>query len=165
MTTIKRFFVYCLESNITKNTYIGATINVNHRLRQHNREITGGAKITSRHVLNGEKWSIRCYVSNFPTWNEALKFEWQWKNITRRVCKQIPFTTLLKITGGYDTSFWRRLLALNILLKIPRATCSAQPYNTWPLLPQIHILQYKSLPGFPEEKFFVSTMDDNGQAS
>jgi predicted GIY-YIG superfamily endonuclease len=38
-------YVYLLQSN--KKTYIGATVNLQRRLRQHNREIKGGAKYTT----------------------------------------------------------------------------------------------------------------------
>jgi len=48
------FFVYLLLSSATRGqqTYIGATVDLDHRLRQHNKEIKGGAHATSIQVEN-----------------------------------------------------------------------------------------------------------------
>jgi putative endonuclease len=53
-------------------TYVGATVNLARRLRQHNREIMGGAKYTRtwRNVY------LLAYVTGFTTWRQALSFEW-----------------------------------------------------------------------------------------
>ena len=80
-------YVYFIESS-HGSTYIGATVNLERRIRQHNKEIKGGAVATSNKVLNGEVWSYVCYVENFPNYNEALKFEWRWKQISRLLQKK-----------------------------------------------------------------------------
>jgi structure-specific endonuclease subunit SLX1 len=72
----KSFFVYLLEAS-NKSTYIGATIDLDRRLRQHNKELKGGAVATSNKVLKGEIWRRHCYVSGFPSWQAALQFEWR----------------------------------------------------------------------------------------
>jgi predicted GIY-YIG superfamily endonuclease len=59
-------------------TYVGATINPNRRLRQHNGEISGGARATS-----GRRWRRRYLVGGFADERAALKFEWRWKYLTR----------------------------------------------------------------------------------
>jgi len=41
----KIFRMYVLESLDGKRTYVGVTKDMRHRLRQHNREIKGGAKV------------------------------------------------------------------------------------------------------------------------
>jgi predicted GIY-YIG superfamily endonuclease len=64
-------------------TYIGATIDMSHRIRQHNCEIKGGAKFTSAAVKNGHTWMLLCTVGRFPDMQTALQFEWMWKHITR----------------------------------------------------------------------------------
>ena len=84
-TINKQYFVYLLESSDDHNTYIGATVDLNRRLRQHNKEIKGGAKLTSRKVVKGQTWKRICYVKNFPTWSCALQFEWKWKFISRKL--------------------------------------------------------------------------------
>ena len=49
-------FVYMLESS-DGATYIGATVDLNRRLRQHNGEIKGGAKRTTSKVTNQNIWT------------------------------------------------------------------------------------------------------------
>lgn len=125
--SLKEFFVYCLESNKTGSTYIGATINVYHRLRQHNCEITGGAIQTKKRVNKGEVWRINRYVSGFPTWQAALQFEWRWKQLSRLIkhpSKPID----------------RRYMALDTLLALPRSTSKAIPYTEWTSPPIVHVL-------------------------
>jgi structure-specific endonuclease subunit SLX1 len=118
-------FVYLL---MTKNTtYVGATVDVNRRLRQHNREITGGAKATKRMVDKGCKWTRVCYVSGFPTWQAALQFEWKWKYIARKLPKY-PRTTSLQ----------KKLEALTILLASDKSTSNSIPFADWPSPPVIH---------------------------
>ena len=82
------YFVYFIEST-NGSTYIGATVNSDKRIRQHNKEIKGGATATSIKVNQGEIWHYICYIENFPEWNEALKFEWKWKHISRQIQKKI----------------------------------------------------------------------------
>ena len=103
-------YVYLLQSG--KKTYVGATINVDRRLRQHNREIKGGAKYTSR-----DTWTRVCYVSGFPTWRDALQFEWKWKQLSR------------KVPSGQ--SLQRRLEALNVLIASGKSTSTSTPYDQW----------------------------------
>lgn len=71
------FYVYCLAT-VTEpiQTYIGATVDLDRRLAQHNREKSGGARATG--VREGE-WYRVCAVEGFQAWNEALSFEWHWK--------------------------------------------------------------------------------------
>lgn len=64
------FYVYVLFAPACKRSYVGATKNLRQRLRQHNREITGGAKTTC-----GEVWHVIAYATGFTSWNEALSFE------------------------------------------------------------------------------------------
>jgi structure-specific endonuclease subunit SLX1 len=116
-------YVYLLVST-SGATYVGATVDLDHRLRQHNKEIKGGAVATSIKVLRGETWHRHCYVSGFPTWQSALQFEWRWKQLTR---KQKPSTPPLE----------RRLDALNTLLAMERPTTKAVAYSEWPSPPVI----------------------------
>jgi structure-specific endonuclease subunit SLX1 len=117
------FFVYLLESS-DKATYVGATIDVNRRLRQHNKEIKGGAHATGKRVEKGETWERICYVKNFPDWVAALQFEWRWKNLTRK----LPSTM---------NPLERRKLALQELLSLERPTTKAIPYSEWLVPPEI----------------------------
>jgi structure-specific endonuclease subunit SLX1 len=67
-----------LLSTDGKKTYVGATVNPDRRLRQHNGEIRGGARATS-----GRSWARRFLIGTFDTEREALRFEWYWKYLTR----------------------------------------------------------------------------------
>ena len=119
----KPSFVYLLES--TDNaTYVGATVDLNRRLRQHNKEIKGGAVATSNKVLKGEQWTRICYVAGFPNWTAALQFEWRWKHLSRQLpAKMLPLD--------------RRMKALTQLLALDRPTSKAQAYTEWACLPEV----------------------------
>ena len=119
-------FVYFIQST-NGSTYIGATINLDKRIRQHNKEIKGGATATSIKVNQGEAWTYVCYVENFPNWNEALKFEWRWKQISRQIQKNQPDLKPID----------RRLLALDKLLKLDKPTTKAELYVNWEKAPNI----------------------------
>ena len=111
------YFVYLLEST-NHATYVGATVNLDHRLRQHNGEIKGGARATSMKVKNGETWRRVCYVEGFPSWSECLKFEWAWKFYSRKLSiKLFPLE--------------RRKQALKTLLSREKSTNKAIPYSEW----------------------------------
>jgi predicted GIY-YIG superfamily endonuclease len=65
--------IYCLYSTTYPNrTYIGATKTLSRRIRQHNGEITGGA----RYTRTGRPWTIAWYVTGSPSWNTTLSCEW-----------------------------------------------------------------------------------------
>lgn len=114
---MKQYFVYLLEST-NHTTYIGATVNLEHRLRQHNGEIKGGAVATARKVNKGETWKRVCHIEGFPTWSECLKFEWAWKFYSRKLSKKLfPLD--------------RRKKALETLLSLEKSTSKAVPYNEW----------------------------------
>ena len=71
------WFVYLLSTvDAPIRTYVGATLDIDRRLRQHNGELAGGARATSM-VPGG--WYRVCYVSGFENQREALRFEWWWK--------------------------------------------------------------------------------------
>jgi structure-specific endonuclease subunit SLX1 len=118
------FFVYLLEST-NKSTYVGATVNLDHRLRQHNKEIKGGARATSAKVVKGESWKRICHVSGFPDWSSALQFEWKFKNLSRKYpIKMFPLE--------------RRLRALKELIALERPTSKAKLFSEWESPPKIN---------------------------
>lgn len=65
--------VYLLKHTIHRGTYVGITNNLKRRIRQHNKEIKGGARSTSRRKGNG-KWLYHLVVPNL-TKSEALSLE------------------------------------------------------------------------------------------
>jgi predicted GIY-YIG superfamily endonuclease len=81
--------VYLLISNNWKKTYIGSTANVERRLRQHNRQIAGGAWYTSLVVKKGGRWNRAMHLTGFPNHAAAYKFEAAWKKINKKQSKKL----------------------------------------------------------------------------
>lgn len=119
------YFVYLLVST-DGATYVGATVDLNRRLRQHNKEITGGAHATGAKVAKGETWTRAAHVSGFPDWQAALQFEWKWKQLTRK------FPSKMK-------PLERRMNALKELLFLERPTSKAKSYLEWSAPPEVHL--------------------------
>ena len=71
----RKYWCYLLVSSCSKRTYIGATVDLHRRLKQHNGIYKGGAQATKAH----RPWKLALCVDGFETWNEALSFEWRWK--------------------------------------------------------------------------------------
>jgi structure-specific endonuclease subunit SLX1 len=90
--------VYCLATvELPIYTYIGATMDKDRRLKQHNGILKGGAKATHKRP-NG--WYRVCYVQGFPSWEVALSFEWHWKHFSST--KKISGTPLERRRLGLD---------------------------------------------------------------
>jgi structure-specific endonuclease subunit SLX1 len=131
------FFVYLLLSS-DNATYVGATVDIDRRLRQHNKEIKGGAFATGAKVEKGETWIRVCHVEGFPSWPAALQFEWRWKQITRKISISI-------------NPLHRRIVALKQLLSLERSTSKAIKFSEWPEPPKI-ILEDDEVRKYYEDK-------------
>jgi structure-specific endonuclease subunit SLX1 len=118
-------YVYLLVST-NGNTYVGATVDLERRLRQHNKEIKGGAHATGIKVSQGETWERAAHVSGFPNWQAALQFEWRWKHLSRKFPVQM-------------NPLERRMKALKELLALERPTTKAIAYSEWPSKPEVHL--------------------------
>lgn len=105
------FSCYCLVNPAGK-TYVGFSTNVDRRLRQHNGELTGGAKYT-----HGSQWTRLCTVTGFPTQQSALQFEWKWKHVSRK--------------ANGSSAVERRSNALVQLLNAEKSTSNAQPFSEY----------------------------------
>ena len=114
----KPWFVYLLATE-QGQTYVGATIDPDRRLRQHNGLIGGGARATAARVGQGLVWRRMCRVSGFPDNHAALQFEWRWKSLSRKK----------ELTGLDPVS--RRMEALQQLLALDRPTTKAAPYSSY----------------------------------
>lgn len=117
------FFVYLLLSS-DNSTYVGATVDLERRLRQHNKEIKGGAYATGSKVEKGEMWIRAAHVEGFPDWQAALQFEWRWKQLTRKITVKC-------------SPLERRMIALKKLLELDRPTSKAKAYSEWLNPPQV----------------------------
>jgi predicted GIY-YIG superfamily endonuclease len=118
------YFVYLLLSS-DNNTYVGATVDLDRRLRQHNKEIKGGAHATSVRVMNGEMWVRVAHIKGFPNWKAALQFEWRWKQLSRRLMSK------------YTNPLQRRMQALHQLLQLNKPTSKAMLYSDWESPPEV----------------------------
>ena len=67
------YLVYILRSD--NYSYVGMTNDFFRRWRQHNQEIQGGAKCTSRRC----EWYPICIIDGFLTMKEAMQCEWKLK--------------------------------------------------------------------------------------
>lgn len=71
------FLVYCLvhTGGNKDRTYIGQTNNFSRRLRQHRKEISGGARYTSMMQNQPGTWNPMFHVTGFQTLRAVLQFE------------------------------------------------------------------------------------------
>lgn len=115
---------YCYLLSSSNLTYVGATVNVNRRLRQHNGELKGGAKYTK-----GRQWQRICFLSGFPDQKSALQFEWKWKQWTK------------KMKGV--TAVYRRLEALKTMLHEGKSTKTSMPFHVFPRKLCLHLDSYE----------------------
>jgi predicted GIY-YIG superfamily endonuclease len=101
--------VYLLISLDGRRTYVGATSDPERRLKQHNREKSGGARSTA-----GVAWRRAALVSGFRDKIEALQFEWRWKHLTEKF--------KLEAAAAGSTPLERRMEAVHRLFVLfPRA--------------------------------------------
>ena len=105
------WLVYCIQSG--RRTYVGATLNFPRRIRQHNGEITGGARYT-----RGHEWKPIFRVLGFPNQRAALQFEW----------------ALQKQRGWGTNAIEKRFTALDALMRKERVTSNAEPLRNWNLV-------------------------------
>lgn len=91
-------------------TYNGCTNNFKRRIRQHNGEIKGGAKCTSRRG----PWIPYCIITGFEDKIEALQTEWRIKRVEGR-------RRARKYCGPEG-----RIKGLNKILKLEQFTSKSQ---------------------------------------
>jgi predicted GIY-YIG superfamily endonuclease len=113
------FYCYLLYTD-EGQTYVGATTEPDRRLRQHNKEISGGARATGIKVAQGLTWKRACYISGIPEWRSALQIEWRWKQLGRTQFKNIK------------KPIERRLYSLKKLLLLEKPTEKGIPYEAYP---------------------------------
>ena len=101
----KKYYAYIIYSG--NRTYNGVTNDLTRRLRQHNREIRGGAKATGM----CKNWRYLAYIEGFVDKNNCLSCEWRIKHPDGKRKKN-------KIYSGING----RILTLNELLLFDKWT-------------------------------------------
>ena len=131
----KNWIFYLIQNG--NATYAGVSPDPVRRLRQHNGEISGGAKYTTSQSSN---WSHMCLVSGFQTKQQSMQFEWALKHIPPRNA------------GGIKN----RIKKLQILLHKENWTSKSPLSETMPLVIEWIDQSYRpdsfSLPVYIEEK-------------
>ena len=110
--------VYLLRSTKDYRTYVGATLDVDRRLKQHNGQLSGGARATA-----GGQWTRVCHITGFPHERSALQFEWAWKHFSK------------KETGNALT---RRIKALFALFECEKPTSKATDFQEY--VKELHVV-------------------------
>ena len=103
----KQYIVYLLINTKNKYTYIGSTNNSIRRLRQHNGELTGGAKYTKIKKGDGE-WQYFGYIINLEKC-QALSIEKKIQKRTKKCLGNTPLDKRLncinKVINEYNLEF------------------------------------------------------------
>ncbi|KAG9393748.1 Structure-specific endonuclease subunit SLX1 [Carpediemonas membranifera] len=68
------YLLGCLNEKYLNHAYIGYTVNMQRRIRQHNGQIANGARRTSKK----KPWQVICFVHGFSNNIAGLQFEWNW---------------------------------------------------------------------------------------
>ena len=101
-----KYYCYIIRStniNYPNSTYNGSTNNLKRRLRQHNGEISGGAKAT----VGKRPWEYFVIWEGYSSKNEALSCEWRIKHPTN----------LYKRPSKYN-GIIGRIKSLNLLINL-----------------------------------------------
>lgn len=117
----EKWYCYILRNNHDphKNrTYNGFTNKPNRRIRQHNCEITGGAKYTKKY--GNSSWEIYALLTGFPNSQNALQCEWRIKHPNNK----------RKRPAKYNSPKGR-IIGLNEVLKLNRWTNSSTIDNNF----------------------------------
>jgi predicted GIY-YIG superfamily endonuclease len=103
--------VYLLQEIGGSRTYVGATIDIDRRLKQHNGLQSGGAKATA-----GKSWRRVCHITGFPHERAALQFEWAWKHLSKK---------------EHGPPLTRRAKAMKALFEKEQSTSKATDYQEY----------------------------------
>lgn len=125
-------------------TYNGSTNNPKRRLRQHNEEISGGARYTHG---RGGGWEIYCLLSGFPDHRNALSCEWRIKHTLGKPGKR----------PSQHCGVQGRIVAMNDIVKLDKWTQQCQHHNRdsqFTLYLADDVIQYMDLEALPPNVVF-----------
>lgn len=113
---------YLIKSN--EHVYIGYTTDFSRRIRQHNGEISGGAKKTMKH----RPWYPVCTIEGFYESSSALRFEYR---LQRNV--KYPINIGKIFINGKEVKLQNNLL-IKKLFNFLRLINSGDGVLSWPIL-------------------------------
>ncbi|XP_066930666.1 structure-specific endonuclease subunit SLX1-like [Clytia hemisphaerica] len=128
------YILLCKGPERKGDVYIGFTVNPRRRIRQHNRELKGGAWKTKKNKGN---WEMVLIIHGFRSQVSALQFEWAWQN----PLKSKRLNHMKKLRG--EKKFDLKLRALSEML-------NTGPWNRLPLTIQWLKQEYQQ--NFPVNK-------------
>lgn len=108
MSSQKQIVVYFLQSG--NRSYIGYTVNMIRRFRQHSGQLVGGARYTS-------KWSDVTLIANiggFTSKKEALSFEW----FAKRPCRVKYPNCHHRLYGFFKPLLLKKFSKLNLSVNL-----------------------------------------------
>jgi len=118
------WFVYMLLHIKSTIPYIGKTNNLTRRLRQHNGEISGGAKRTHRALTDDFKWRRVLHVKGFIDERAALHFENRFQRERRKASASAS-------NQNTKNPLWKGLEALKAVMECTRPTRAARPLKEY----------------------------------
>ncbi|KAJ7128931.1 hypothetical protein C8R43DRAFT_685516 [Mycena crocata] len=113
------YLLKSIQTPTSTATYIGSTPNPPKRIRQHNGELTQGARKTRLR----RPWVMQIIVFGFPSKLAALQFEWAWQHahVSRH----------LRDADG--KAMLRRANTVGSNIHAVRLMLSTHPWSAWPL--------------------------------
>ena len=93
------YLVYLIKCD--NLSYVGMTNDFTHRIRQHNQEIKGGARCTSKRC----EWYPICIIDGFQTMKEAMQCEWSLKHYMKKKFKA-PKGRILRLSALLERNIW-----------------------------------------------------------
>ena len=94
------YVVYILRSD--NCSYVGMTNNFFRRIRQHNKEIKGGAKYTSKR----DNWYPICIIDGFNNKKEACQCEWSIKHCKKTTISNGPLKRIVNLNTLLYKNKW-----------------------------------------------------------
>ena len=122
------WWCYCIESSPPgqrRRTYIGSTNNLLRRIRQHRREISGGARATG----GRDDWRFLWYLG-CPAWThlEALSAEWHLKHPKSKIrCRVSALCEWIEKSPEFPTPFCVYISPQAQSLWSETSTCLTKP--------------------------------------
>ncbi|KAJ6602178.1 hypothetical protein B0H10DRAFT_2230287 [Mycena sp. CBHHK59/15] len=113
------YLLKSIQTPTSTATYIGSTPNPPKRIRQHNGELTQGARKTRLR----RPWVMQMIVHGFPSRLAALQFEWAWQH---------PYSSR-HLRDGDGKAMLRRSSTIKTNVQTVRLMISTHPYSSWPL--------------------------------